>query len=115
MKTIIIQQVWNDVPPALGNYSAFLNLHRNYLRLQNKIYAIGLLLYQILKKKIPSQLLCYSTSAELCPITYEPMPHHSPTGAPAPAPAKTRPFLQPPAPVKCPNGRGVFAGFSYFY
>ena len=40
---------------------------------------------------------------------------HSPTGYPAPAPAKPRPFLQPPAPVKLPDGRGVFAGFSYFY
>ena len=39
--------------------------------------------------------------------------HHSPTGAPAPA--KPRPFLQPPAPVKLSDGRGVFAGFSYFY
>ena len=38
---------------------------------------------------------------------------HSPTGAPAPA--KPRPFLQPPAPVKRPNDRGVFAGFSDFY
>ena len=38
---------------------------------------------------------------------------HSPTGAPAPA--KPRPFLHPPAPVKRPNDRGVFAGFSYFY
>ena len=39
--------------------------------------------------------------------------NHSPTGAPAPA--KPRPFLHPPAPVKRPNDRGVFAGFSYFY
>ena len=37
---------------------------------------------------------------------------HSPTGAPAPA--KTRPFLHPPAPVKIPNGRRVFAGFYLF-
>ena len=36
---------------------------------------------------------------------------HSPTGAPT----KPRPFLQSPAPVKRPNDRGVFAGFSYFY
>ena len=35
---------------------------------------------------------------------------HSPTGLPA----KPRPFLHPPAPVKIPNGRGVFAGFYLF-
>ena len=40
--------------------------------------------------------------------------YHSPTGYPAPA--KTRPFLHPPAPapVKRPNSRGVFAGFYLF-